>query len=311
MDELKNYLGNIISRNISPEAWQWLAGEAKSCQSNPDILKFNIAFVAMPRKTGKAPATISSEEANRLKDLREGFSVSGWTNDRLSRVWLLMNLDSSDQQRYTSSIENLFVNAEMSELVALYSSLPVLNYQPFWKKRCAEGIRSYIGQVLESIICYNPYGAEQLDESAWNQLVLKAIFTEKPILEIFGLKERMNSRLAHSLSDYAHERWAAHRTVNPLLWMFISPFINEQFFADFKRLCLSGDIVEQQAAALACHESAYKPARELLEQNQKFKSNIASGELTWASIAEQMEKVVQEEKHPTAPTPPVAADEDK
>ena len=77
-------------------------------------------------------------------------------------------------------------------------------------------------------MCNNPYPAENLNEAAWNQMVLKAFFTEKPIDQIIGLDERANERLARTLSDYAHERWAAHRSVNPLLWRCVAPFINEQ-----------------------------------------------------------------------------------
>src|SRR5699024_3254500 len=120
-------------------------------------------------------------------------------------------VDPADKDTYFRIIENLFLAAEMSELVALYSSLPLLAYPELWTKRCAEGIRSNIGSVLESIMYQNPYPAENLNQAAWNQLVLKAFFTDKAVNNIYGLEERANSELASILSDYAHERWAAHR----------------------------------------------------------------------------------------------------
>jgi hypothetical protein len=196
-----------------------------------------------------------------------------------------MHFPSGDKTTYTRAIENLFLNAEMSEQVALYSSLPLLAFPELWRKRCAEGIRSNIGQVLESIICNNPYPAEQLDEAAWNQLVLKGIFTEKPVLEIYGLEKRANQRLADSLSDYAHERWAAHRPVNPLLWICVSHFINEKIFADIEKIFSSGNVTEREAAALVCYESNYPDARKLLEQNNELKSRIERGDISWNSVA--------------------------
>ena len=33
----------------------------------------------------------------------------------------------------------------------------------------------------------------KLDEAAWNQLILKAIFTDKPLLEIVGVEKRHNA----------------------------------------------------------------------------------------------------------------------
>ena len=293
MEKIKSFLATIIRKNISSDGWNWLENEAISCQTKTGIAKFNIAFVAMPRKTGKKIIAITSGEIRELKALRKDFSVTGWSIDRLCRVWLILHLESGEMEKYTGAIENLFLNAEMSELVALYSSLPLLAYPEFWKKRCAEGIRSNIGQVLESIICDNPYGAEQLDEAAWNQLVLKAIFTEKSILNISGLQERMNPKLATSLCDYAHERWAAHRTVNPLLWMFVSPYINEKNFPDMQRIFSSEDPIERKAAALACYQSGYSQAKDLLGQDKELKNRIERGELNWITLAKQMEKVEQ------------------
>src|SRR5690606_26893771 len=100
---------------------------------------FNSAFVVMPRKTGKDPVQLSEEEAFELSAIRKGMMLTGWTRDRLCRVWLLMMLSASEEQKYIAAIENLFLSAEMSELVALYSALPVLAYPASWRKRCAEG----------------------------------------------------------------------------------------------------------------------------------------------------------------------------
>lgn len=285
---LNTFLKSVLRNNLTPESWSWLENEGLSVNTKGDISKFNIAFVAMPRKTGKSPMRLSMKEEGELRKSRKDLSIKGWSIDRLSRVWLLMQVNPKDKEKYIGSIENLFLNAEMSELVALYSSLPVLAFPLSWKKRCAEGIRSNIGQVLDAIICNNPYPSEQLDEAAWNQLVLKAIFTEKPVLEITGLKNRMNKALAQSLSDYAHERWAAHRAVNPLLWMCVSPFMNAANFSDIQRVFDSEDALEREAAALACYESSYEPARKLQEQNPDLKSNIMKGRISWFAIAERM-----------------------
>ena len=191
IEALRTVLESIIRANLPPDAFAWLENELLTVRKKSDIAKFNIAFVAMPRKTGKALIHLSAEEQSKITALREGLELRHWTTDRLCRVWLLMHPDPSSKEKYTSLIENLFMNAEMGELVALYSALPVLAYPEAWKKRCAEGIRSNIGEVLEAIICNNPYPSEQLDESAWNQMVLKAIFTEKPVLAITGLLERL------------------------------------------------------------------------------------------------------------------------
>lgn len=288
LDDLNNLFQNILRNNLSREGWKWLDNEGQLVRATGDISKFNIAFVSMPRKTGRNAVKLSADEESAISNLRKGLQIKDWTTDRLSRVWLLMQLNPAGKDKYIATIESLFLNAEMSELVALYSALPLLAYPESWKKRCAEGIRNNIGQVLEAVICNNPYPSEHLDELAWNQLVLKAIFTEKPVLQITGLKARRNRTLARSLSDYAHERWAAHRDVNPLLWWCVAPFIDAQIFADIQRIFSSQNPLEREAAGLVCHESDYEPAKKLLEQNASLKNDIGKGKVSWEGLASKM-----------------------
>lgn len=287
-DGLNSLLKTVLKNTMTGDAWKWLETEGGSAKATQDARRFNIAFVAAPRKTGKATVKISREQHAELQRMRRDLHVEGWAVDRLSRMWLLMQLTPDTKEKYIDTIENLFLNAEMSELVALYSSLPVLAFPEVWRKRCAEGIRNNIGLVLESVICNNPYPSEQLDEAAWNQMVLKAIFTEKPMLQIIGLRKRVNPNLALALTDYAHERWAAHRPVNALLWICVAPFLNESNIEDIHRLFSSEDPLERQAAALVCHDSQFADARRLLEQNPELKSSIESGKISWSSIASQM-----------------------
>ncbi|HEU5148101.1 MAG TPA: EboA domain-containing protein [Chryseosolibacter sp.] len=293
-DRLNNLFREILTRGVSTETMKWLEDQGLQAKK-PDISKFNVAFVAMPRRTGKEAISITARDAAAVDTARPGLNISGWTHDRLSRVWLLMQLKADDRQRYVSAIENLFLSAEMSELVALYSALPVLAYPDAWVKRCAEGIRSNIGQVLEAVICNNPYAAEHLDEAAWNQLVLKAIFTEKPVLEIVGLRKRANRALANSLLDYAHERWAAHRDLNPLLWVCVGPFIDENNFADIQRVFSSADPLERDAAALAAYESPYGPAQQMVKEYSGLVKDIEAGKVSWQRIAATMKGVKLEQ----------------
>jgi len=258
---LQKFLDSIIQRHVSADTWNWM-NERKSAAIGS---AFNTAFAAMPRQTGKALIQITEEEKNQLQSLRPGLIINNWSVDRLARVWLLLHVDPSDEEKYFQSIDHLFLAAEMNELVALYSALPLLAYPERWRKRCADGIRSNIGDVLQAIMCNNPYPSEQLDEKAWNQLVLKAFFTEKPINEIIGLDERANGELANILSDYAHERWAAGRTIHPLLWRCVGKFVNASIFPDIQRIANSENEREKEAAALACNDSNYEPAKKLLD----------------------------------------------
>jgi hypothetical protein len=228
--ELKTILSDIIKDNITSDAYAWLKSEI----DKSDNFGINAAFGLMPRKTGKMVIKLSGSQQASLNSVRPGFIVDNWSADKLCRVWLLIEYKEADKDKYFKTIETLFSVAEMNEQVALYSALPLLPYPELWVKRCAEGIRSNIGTVLEAIMYHNPYPAENLDEAAWNQMILKAFFTEKQIEKIYGLDDRANEELARILIDYAKERYAAGREVNAMLWYLVKKFVSDEQLNDMK-----------------------------------------------------------------------------
>ncbi len=286
--KLQATLAAYLRRHLPADAWTWLEERAALVSKTENTQQFVVGFSAMPRKTGKHSLTLSEVEQTALQTIRPGLTIRHWTIDRLSRVWLMLYLNTTNRDQYIATIEHLFPTAEMNEQVALYSALPLLAYPAAWRSRCAEGIRNNIADVLESIMCDNPYAAENLEEPAWNQLVLKAIFTEKSIRRIIGLDARANQTLANTLSDYAHERWAAHRRVSPMLWRCVGNFINDRIFPDIQRIAYSEINAEREAAALACVQSSYKPARELAEKDSGLKATLDSG-MTWDKLAQKLE----------------------
>ena len=274
MEEIRAIIKNILQANVTPDVFEWLE------EKRP----LNTAFMLLPRKTGKTVIALTDEQASQIQSLIPGFSVDGWSVDRLGRAYLLMNLDSTDKNEYFRIIENLFLAAEMGEQIALYSGLPLLQHPELWVKRCSEGIRSNIGSVLEAIMYHNPYPAQNLDMAAWNQLVLKAFFTDKEIGKITGIDARANKELAYVLSDYAHERWAAKREVNPNLWRLVSKFIDDKLFADVERLFNDGKLIDRKAGALAIYKSDYAPAKALLSKYPELITAIENDNLSWDTL---------------------------
>lgn len=277
----------LMQQQLAPDAWQWL--QEKAAQLNTQGSNaLAVAFAAMPRKAGKAIVDISAENAAAFAAIRPHFTVNQWSIDRLCRVWLLLQLNTDDEAVYVRRIETLFPAAEMNELVALYSALPLLAYPEAWRGRCAEGIRSNIGPVLEAIICNNPYPSEQLPDGAWNQLVLKAFFTEKRIDQIIGLDGRANVALADTLIDFARERRAAGREVPPMLWRCVAPFISAENIRDVEGALYSTETNERAAAALALSQSSLPEAKALLQKNNELTAEVHSGALSWKSLAARM-----------------------
>ncbi len=280
MKAVNEIIGAVVKNNISVEAEKWLEEFSQAKDQATLLAK---VFVMLPRKTGKLPVAISDEQQAVLNAAGFGY-INSWTIDRLARVWLLAGLDPGDKELLFSSINRLFLSAEVNEAVALYSALPFLPHPEIWAKRCAEGIRSNIGSVLEAIMENNPYPAANLDEAAWNQLVLKAFFTEKNIKLIVGLDQRANLQLALTLVDYAQERWAAGREVHPQLWRLVGRFINPEIFETLKTGLQHYNQMEQRAIALAISQSDYQPAKDYINTFPELKLALADGSLNWNSF---------------------------
>lgn len=282
--KIKELLTTTIERNVSKEAYTWLLDKAAQT-SGKNNYQLNLTFSSIPRKTGKKEVVIEESDVKKINELLPGFSIQHWTIDRLCRVWLLMQLETDDKENYISKIENLFPQAEMNEQVALYSSLPLLAYPESWKMRCAIGIRSNIGTVLDAIMYHNPYPARYLDEPAWNQLIMKAFFTDKNVNKITSLDERANQNLANMLFDYVEERWAAHRTADPQIWRLTGKFMDEGHFYMLERLFKSENKTDQQAAALACADSSFGKSKLLLDKFPEYKNAVDQKNLTWELLA--------------------------
>jgi hypothetical protein len=287
MEKLKHLLTGVLRNNNTGEAWNWISARAPLIANEVSAKALNVAFAATPRYTGRKLIDVTQAEKDELSGLEPRLCITGWTTDRLARVWLLMFVKAVDKDAYVGKIEDLFSGAEMHELVALYSALPVYEFPEAWKWRCTEGIRSNIGDVLEAIMYENPYPSVYLDNAAWNQLVMKAFFTDKEVDRIYGLDKRANAELSTVLIDYANERWAAHRKVNIQLWRLVAGFIDDSNFYMLEKLYLSGNPAEKKAAILACSKSKLELCTRLTERETHWMKDIAENRLTWSTLVEE------------------------
>ena len=216
------------------------------------------AFVAVPRFVAR----------RNVPEKPDGAPPDGtppnWTMDQLARIILLTSLPPEPKTAYHQAIQTLFDTAELHELVALTAALPLLAYPEHWLFQATEAVRSNLGPVFDAIAFGNTYPADYFPEAAWNQLVLKCIFNDKSITRIIGLEQRANQTLANDLSNFAHERWAAGRTVPAEVWQLIPRFMNETLLDDVEKLLQSPDERDRSAARQVCLETEYGPAKRLI-----------------------------------------------
>ncbi|WP_414568969.1 EboA family metabolite traffic protein [Nostoc sp. CCY 9925] len=293
MSTVNKLLHQWLLQSVSQTGIAWLEQKQVQIASGAAERVFFTAFSAVPRYLGKQNLQLTSQDLEAAEEAIPGWNPGNWSVDQAGRTLLLLALPYDDAEGYVRvsfgeavpTLDKVFSSADMGELVALYQSLPLLPHPELHRHRAAEGIRSNMSNVFQAIALRNPYPANYLDNAAWNQMVLKAVFVGSPLHLIWGLDRRANPELAKMLTDYAHERWAAKRSVTPELWRPVGKFADSAIIADLEKVLINGDIAEQQAAALACAESALPEAQVLLSHYPDLQSSIEQGNLTWNSFS--------------------------
>jgi hypothetical protein len=289
-ERVSDLLYEWIERHGIEKGLAWLMEKRDEIRRGGPEWKFFTAFSAVPRYMGKADLQLIDEDLAAADEARVGWNPSRWSIDQAARALLALSLPADDPNSLIATLDKVFQTADVGESVALYQTLPLLPYPKRFRARAAEGIRSNMTSVFEAVALDNPYPSEYLDDAPWNQMVLKAVFVGSPLHRIIGIDERANSDLAGMLVDYARERRAAARPVEPELWRPVGPFIGADHIDDLA-VALDGDRkVERLAAALALSTSTSRPARRLLETAPELIHRIESGDLTWASLARNREE---------------------
>ena len=275
-------IANHIRQHVGDKDWQLLVNETAALKTTPQAPLLAKIFTAIPRKVKSKTNLLSlyldgAEAPNGMP-----LVVSDWPWVRMIRVWVLMNITALEEKAYVQLIEQLFRYGEVEELAALYAALPVYHYPEAWRLRCVEGIRSNMGPVRQAIIIHNHYPAAFLDEAAWNQLVLKAFFTEEDIPDIVGLQQRNNRRLAQALVDYAYERHAAKREINPMLWVLVSPFIDTRAYNLMEQTMQESQLpMERKAIVYAFDRSNFGLAAEFLNKHRALTDLLDTADTPW------------------------------
>ncbi|MEO1095333.1 MAG: EboA family metabolite traffic protein [Cyanobacteria bacterium J06638_28] len=285
LQQSAHHIHTWLARQLEDAALGWLGQARQQLSDNASERLLFARFSATSRQVGKADLELTEKDLSVAQDLRAGWMPGQWSVDQAARALLLLAFPSQDADRYIAALEKLFAAADVAEQVALYQSLPLLPHPERFRARAVDGLRTNITAVFNAIALNNPYPADYFDEAAWNQMVLKALFVDSRLSEIQGLDTRANAKLAQMLSDYAHERWAAGRTVNPQLWRPIGFFAEGDLIADLERVLSQGEPFEQQAAALACASAPTSEAQALLERVPVMKQQVAAGQLTWSDVS--------------------------
>lgn len=275
----------VVRANIPEETFAWLQAKLKDtilAQSGRDL------FMTYSMLSSKIPdrdpliTTLQESPFNKYLIRQQA------RNLELARVYMLMRVLEEDPDYFTPKVATLIQVADTNELAAFLKYLVFLPNHEAFRHAAVEALRTNIATVFDAIALNNPYPAAFFNDQQWNQMYLKAAFMQRDLSLIIDVDTRANADLTRIISDYAHERWAASRDVDPLFWRPVAGFLNTTLLADMERLLQSEDIRERQVAALCCHQSEHPKAQELLESYPELKETLTAGELSWESIIHQV-----------------------
>lgn len=233
-----------------PEPAGWLLSQRRLLASGVSERDFNLAISLAPRKLGKADLDLGAGDLAAAEAARPGWDPRGWSVDQAGRLVLLL-AGGGAGAAFAGRLRQLLATADLPETITFLRGLPLYPDPELHLLRAREGARSGIRPAFEAVAHANPYPAEMFDEAGWNQLVVKAVFIETTLAPIQGLDRRANPALMRMLCDYAHERWAAGRTVSPELWRCVGPFADAAARGDLACVLRDGGPAEQAAARAA------------------------------------------------------------
>mgnify|MGYP001161815564 CR=1 FL=1 len=218
---LMELLRRFLSRTLTPESKAWLDAEVESQRGGVDERRLAIALGLAARKTGRADLALTPGDLAAAEELRAHWQPQSWGTDEAARILLLLASYDGDDHAFAARVNRLCATAEITEHVAYLKGFAVFPAAADLLERAREGVRSSIGAVFEAIACRNPYPFDYFDEAAWNQMVVKCVFSGIPIESIVGLRERRNAELIRMLRDFVAERRAAGRPLPDAVHAFI------------------------------------------------------------------------------------------
>ncbi len=276
-----NQLAKIIESNVGEDAKRWLAVKILKITSERSTKDLYLTYSLIASKINTGDALKMPIDDSGLKKYLEAQKAN---IQQLSRIYVLVRTLEADIEFFTPKVANIIQVADTGELETFLKFLVLLPNPEKYKSSAVDALRTNISTIFNAIALNNPYPALYFDEQQWNQMYLKTAFMEGDLSAINDVDDRANKELTRIISDYAHERWAASRTIDPYFWQPVSKFLDETLLGDMVRLLKSDDICENNAAGLCCYYSNNPEGEKLLEAYPKLKEDITSKKINWNNL---------------------------
>jgi hypothetical protein len=193
-------LSEQLAERVDPDRLGWLEDAAREVAVDAGAIRTR--FPAVGRAVGRGPLDPDADPDD----------VHAWTVDDAARTLLLAELGSAAEEE----LGDLYRYGDAAERRGVLRALPYLPLGDGALALVDDAIRTNDTRLIAAAL--GPYAGEHLDEAAYNQAVLKCVFSGIPIAPLEGLPRRATPELARMLAAFAHERVAAGRDVPADVW---------------------------------------------------------------------------------------------
>jgi hypothetical protein len=199
-------LWEALEDRTSPEGLAWLREATEAVEADPSAVRSR--FPSVGREVGREPLDPDDDPED----------VHAWTIDDAARSLLLVALGDS----VAGELDDLYRYGDTAERRAILRALPLLPIANRAVGIVDTAIRSNDTRLIAAAL--GPYATDHLDDAAYDQAVLKCVFTEVPIAPLDGLPDRVRPETARMLAAFAHERIAAGRSLPGEIWDVIDRY---------------------------------------------------------------------------------------
>jgi len=248
LKDLQAYLADLSGPRLSQAARDFLH---KSGQALAAGEPFGQRLALASRYAKRRPLELTPEEDGQAQKLLPGWTPAAWNQLELLRIQLVLARPDLEESAFAEDFEGWFRFADEGETCALYRSLPLLPGPERFVWRAAEACRTNMVSVFQALALDSPYPVQYFDDTAWQQLVIKALFLDQPLHRIAGLDRRLTPELTRMALDWAQERSSAGRHYYLGLWLCLGPHQGERVEALLREHWPQADGLEREAMLLA------------------------------------------------------------
>lgn len=282
--KVKDYdklLLRVIETNANKDSTVWLLNKVDDIIANESTRDLYLTYSIIASKFKPVESLVLELENEELKQY---LKLQNASLTQLARIYLLIRILTVNAAFFKDKVANIIQIADTGELETFLKYLVLLPNAEDFSYVAVDALRTNIVSVFDAISAYNPYPALYFDDQQWNQMFLKAAFMDRDLTTFNSIDEKANKDLARIISDYAHERWAAGREIDPHFWRPVSKYIQGVLVDDVQRLLQSENTLENRAGALCCYKASNEEAMKLLQQYPNLLQQLEENKLTWETL---------------------------